>query len=366
MRILDRYIMAHFLGPFAVGVAAFVAVLTGVTEIYYAVQLVTDRGVPLPMVLEIFFLHLPATIALTMPMATVFAALMASGELSSHGEIVAMRAGGVSLLRMMWPIIAAGAAVALMAFAFNEAFSPLCNYRAGTLLQEFAASHDTEKKPVTLRIPETGPPQLLVSADSLDIAHAQMTNVVIIEYAAGKPRNVYFAEQAVWEGTTWLLRRVIHKRDTGKGFQEIRVKELRYPIGRTPEQLRRSPERRAEEYTIPQLRAEAASLLAAPAADAASRKRARFLIQHLHIRIAAPWAALCFSVLGFPLGLRPQRATAGIGFGLSLAVVFVYYILFNVLRGFGEQNTISPVVAAWLPNAIVLGVGIGLLMDQSR
>jgi lipopolysaccharide export system permease protein len=366
MKILDRYILIHFLGPFAVGVAAFVAVLTGVSEIYYAVQLITDKGVPVPTVLQIFFLHLPATIALTMPMATVFAALMASGELSSHGEIVAMRAGGVSIWRMVRPVILAGTVVAIVAFGFNETFSPLCNYRAGTLLQEFAATHDTEKKPVTLRLPESGPPQLLVSADALDVARAEMTNVVIIEYAKGKPRNVYFAEKAIWQGTTWVLRNVIHKRDTGKGFQEIRAKELRYPIGRTPDQLRRSPERRAEEYTIPQLRAEANALLSNPDTDLASRKRATFLIQHLHIRIAAPWAALCFSVLGFPLGLRPQRATAGIGFGLSLAVVFVYYILFNVLRGFGEQNTISPVVAAWLPNAIVLGVGIGLMMDQNR
>lgn len=366
MRILDRYIMAHFLGPFAVGVAAFVAVLTGVTEIYYAVQLVTDKGVPLPTVVEIFFLHLPATIALTMPMATVFASLMASGELSGHGEIVAMRAGGVGIWRMMRSVIIAGAIVAIVAFGFNEAFSPLCNNRAGTLLQEFIASRDTDQKPVTLRLPETGPPQLLVSADRLDIARAEMTNVVIIEYAQSKPRNVYFAEKAKWEGTTWVLRNVIHKRDTGKGFQEIRGTELRYPIGRTPQQLRRSPQRRAEEYTLPQLRAEAAALMSGADADPASRKRASFLIQHLHIRIAAPWAALCFAVLGFPLGLRPQRATAGIGFGLSLAVIFIYYILFNVLRGFGEQNTISPVVAAWLPNAIVLGVGIGLMVDQQR
>jgi lipopolysaccharide export system permease protein len=366
MRILDRYIMAHFLGPFAVGVAAFVAVLTGVTEIYYAVQLVTERGVPLGTVVEIFFLHLPSTVALTMPMATVFAALMAAGELSSHGEIVAMRAGGVSVWRMMRSVVVSGAVVALVAFGFNEAVSPLCNYRAGTMLQNFAMTHDTEQKPITLRLPETGPPQLLISADRLDIMRAEMTNIVIIEYAKSRPRNVFFAEKARWQGTTWILSNVINKRDTGRGFQEVRIKEMKYPIGRTPQQLRRSPERRAEELSIPQLRAEAASLMASPDGGTTARKRASFLIQHIHIRIAAPWAALCFAVLGFPLGLRPQRATAGIGFGMSLAVVFIYYILFNVLRGFGEQNTISPVLAAWLPNIIVLGVGVGLLMDQSR
>jgi len=64
--------------------------------------------------------------------------------------------------------------------------------------------------------------------------------------------------------------------------------------------------------------------------------------------------------------MRPQRTSTGVGFGISLAIVFVYYIVFNVLRAFGEQGAISPLVAAWLPNAVVLSVGLGLMYDASR
>ena len=78
MKIIDRYIARHFIGPFCIGVAAFVAILLGVDQMYQMVQLIMRDGVPLGVVLQVFFLRMPMVVALTMPMATVFAALMCS------------------------------------------------------------------------------------------------------------------------------------------------------------------------------------------------------------------------------------------------------------------------------------------------
>ena len=51
---------------------------------------------------------------------------------------------------------------------------------------------------------------------------------------------------------------------------------------------------------------------------------------------------------------------------VALALVFVYYIIFNFLQAFGQQGAMSPVLAAWLPNIVLLGAGLGLLIDASR
>lgn len=366
MKTIDHYIARQFIGPFFVGVAAFVAILLGIGQIYDAVQLVVRDGFPIGMVLQWFFLRIPTVVALTMPMATVFAALMASGELSSRGEIVAMRAGGVSVWRMAVPVLVAGAGVSVVAFVFNEAIGPACNNRATTMLHSYLREERDIEKPVWFRMPEQGEAQRFVYADKAALAKQVMTNVAIIEFDKGKPREVFFAERAEWRGETWVLMNVVHKRDTGRGYSEEFVKEIRYDIGRSPADIKLKRQKRPEDLTLGELLAESRRLAPARGVRVTGRNRPLKLIQHFHIRIAAPWAAFCFAILGFPLGMRPQRASTGVGFGISLAIVFVYYIVINVLRAFGEQGALSPLLAAWTANVVVIGVGLGLMLEASR
>jgi len=371
MKIIDRYLVQHFAGPFLVGVAAFVGILLGIGEIYKAVQLVVREGLPLLLVLESFFLRMPNVIALTMPMATVFAALMASGELSSHGEVVAMRVGGISVWRLSAPIVIAGCAVSIVAFTFNESVGPACNRRATAIIQRYVRDHKNLDRPLTLQLPEDGPARLLVYADKLSVRDQGMSNVTIVELKGNRPPDTYFAQRAKWQGEQWVLLNVEHKfhRLDSKGeYHEVQVREdeLEYDIGKTPEQMRRGRKRRPEDLSLSELLVQS-NKAAMPAGTRTLGKNWPLVFrQHYHIRVAAPWAALCFAVLGFPLGMRPQRTSTGMGFGLSLAIVFVYYIVFNVLKAFGEQGAMSPFLAAWVPNAVVLAVGLGLTIDVSR
>lgn len=366
MRTIDRYIIAHFTGPFAVGVAAFTAILMGVSEVYWAVDLIVADHVPASLVIQAFFLHMPALIALTMPMATVFAALMAAGELSAHGEVVAMRAGGVGLWRMARPVVLGGVVVALVAVGFNETLGPLCNSRGNGMVREYAAQTKLLSKPLLLRMPEEGQADRIVYADKMDLKRRALMGVTIVEFGDGAPREVFFAKEAQWAGKQWRLVDVRHKVDTGRGYREERLAEVLYDMGRTLEQIQGVPKTRPEDLTLPELRAEARKLEASAATNAKDAERRWWMIQHFHLRLAAPWAAVCFCVLGFPLGLRPQRTSTGIGFGLSLAIIFLYYIVFNSLRAFGEQGALSPVIAAWTPNFLVLGVGLGMMLNASR
>jgi lipopolysaccharide export system permease protein len=367
MRTLDRYIVSHFSRPFLVGVAAFTAVILGVGQLYEVVQLIVESGVPVMTGVEVFLLRMPMMIALTMPMATLFAALMSAGELSSHGEVVAMRAGGIAVGRMMRSVVLASVLVALFGFGFNELVGPACNQRATRLITSFLVTTGKFDRPLHLRMPDSGPTERIVIADKFSPSQKSMSNVIVIEYRGGKPRDVYTADRAEWRGADWVLVQVVHKEDTGRGYREEVAGELEGHIGKTLEEIQSKAKQRPEDLSLNELLARVRNTPAERLRHAAGNdSNALWFLQHFHIRIATPWASLCFAVLGFPLGLRPQRTSTGIGFGLSLAVVFVYYIVLNVLRAFGEQGALSPLVAAWVPNLMVLGVGIGLLFDADR
>jgi lipopolysaccharide export system permease protein len=78
---------------------------------------------------------------------------------------------------------------------------------------------------------------------------------------------------------------------------------------------------------------------------------------HLNLKMAIPFASLVFALLGAPLGITRRRASSSIGLGLSIIVIFVYYILTFISMSFGELKILSPVLAAWLPNFLTAGIG---------
>ena len=366
MKIIDRHIVGHFVRPFLVGVAAFAGIIIGIEQLHTAAQLVVQDGFPVGLVVEALLLRTPMTIALTMPMAALFAALMVAGELSGHGELVAMRAGGASSWRTGLPVVLGGLGVCFVSFALNEAIGPVCGNKGTNMLRDYLRENRELEKWIFFRMPEEGEAQRLVYADSLSVRNRRMTNVTITEFERGQPRDVFFAERAEYSDGAWRLVGVEKKEYTGRGYREVLLPEISYPLGRSIEDIRFKTQKRPEDLTMRELRQEIARTAPERDIPASGTNRNLILRQHMHIRIAAPWAAFCFAILGFPLGMRPQRTSTGTGFGISLAIVFVYYIVFHVLQALGESGTLSPVMAAWVPNSIVLGVGLGMFIDSSR
>ncbi|MDD5382859.1 MAG: LptF/LptG family permease, partial [Candidatus Margulisbacteria bacterium] len=88
-----------------------------------------------------------------------------------------------------------------------------------------------------------------------------------------------------------------------------------------------------------------------------------FKIQ-LNMKMAIPFASLVFALLGAPLGISPRRASSSIGLGLSIIVIFFYYILTFLSMSIGELKLISPGLSAWLPNFMTGGIGWYILSKK--
>src|SRR5581483_520393 len=112
-RILDRYIIKELGPPFAIGVGVFTFFLV-IDRIYQLTDLVITKSVPFALVLPLLIYMLPAFLALTLPMATLVAVLLVCGRLASDLEVAALKASGVSPLRLFRPFLAAGIAITLL------------------------------------------------------------------------------------------------------------------------------------------------------------------------------------------------------------------------------------------------------------
>ena len=127
MRLLDRYILKAFVGPFLFGVFAFTSIFVGTGTLFRIAQYITEYGAPLLLVMKAFFLAMPSIILLTFPMSVLLGSLMAFSRLSSTSEIVVMRAGGLSFLRLAMPVYILALVISIGAVAFNEFVVPRTN-----------------------------------------------------------------------------------------------------------------------------------------------------------------------------------------------------------------------------------------------
>jgi lipopolysaccharide export system permease protein len=90
-------------------------------------------------------------------------------------------------------------------------------------------------------------------------------------------------------------------------------------------------------------------------------KKLTFFQVRTEQKIAFPFVCIVFGLVGTALGSRPQQVSRATSFGLSIAIIFSYYLLAFFMGSLGMIEVLSPFLAAWLPNILGIGVGVGLL-----
>ena len=142
MKILTRYLLRAHVGPF---LFAFLA-LTGVVLINTLARRLAElagKGLPLDIILEFFVLALPATVALTFPMAVLVSILYTFSNFTAENEITAMKASGIDLKRLLLPLLlVAGVLTGVMVW-FNDRVLPESNHRWSQLFIDIARKTPT-------------------------------------------------------------------------------------------------------------------------------------------------------------------------------------------------------------------------------
>ncbi|HSJ23815.1 MAG TPA: LptF/LptG family permease [Longimicrobiales bacterium] len=142
MRILTRYLLRAHIGPFLFALFALTGILF-VNTVARRYQDLAGKGLPLSVVLEVFYLSLPHILALTLPMAVLVAALYAFAQMSADNEITALKASGVSLFRLIMPLVFVAVLFTGFMLWFNDSVLPDTNHRLKNLVADVSAKTPT-------------------------------------------------------------------------------------------------------------------------------------------------------------------------------------------------------------------------------
>lgn len=364
MKRIDRLLLEEIFGPWCFGVAMFSVLIFAGNYLFQISQFFVQGASPIKVV-ELTLLFLPGVIIKTFPMAILLAALLSFGRLSSDSEIIALRAAGVSMRQMMTPVAGFALAIAVAAFLLNELVVPPAALRALALRTEIATElKSSGMQELAASQSKDGKLSVLIAAGGFNLAARTLQKVTITAYdKSEKPSFTLTCPLLVYKGEKdWRIvgGGILNSED---GSVHVELKGDVWPpqvpeIKLTPQDLLRQDLKDLDALSLSQLREQIQQGRTDPHV---SKKQLANLQYGFWNKFALPLAALVYGLLGAPLGIRNVRTGAATGFAVSVAIIFLYITLANLMNVYAMGGVIPAYVASFTPLLIGL-VAAGVII----
>jgi LPS export ABC transporter permease LptG len=270
-----------------------------------------------------------------------------------------MRASGVSLVRLLVPVFAVAAFVTVAVFAFNETVVPPANRMRDRVYQEeirhIRRPAATERADVTY----LGAGGRVFFIRLYVVPERRMHEVSLQEFRSGRLVRRIDAAEATWDGSRWVfstgyVRSFEADAEEAKPFTRLAVGG----IPERPEDFELEA-RKPDEMNLIELREYIGRLRASGA------RVANYLVD-LHLKLAFPLINFIVVMIGAPVATRLRLQSAALGFGLSIAIAFVFYAFMRAGQAFGHSGVLPPYVAAWLGDFVFGAVGLVMMARAQR
>ena len=350
--LLNKLILGACAGPFMFGILIFVLIFVAGDLLFQAAKLIIEQGVSFSVVTRLFFYRLPEVIVMTIPMSSLLSSLLGMSTLNGGSELIALKSLGIPFTRILRPIFFASIMISLIGFGLNETVVPFGAIAADRLMKFEIMKHQASvvQEKVFLRDEENGKLKRVLYIDELDPEKGLISGIMMHEFDdEGRLSHTLNARRGTWRDSQWWVEdgRMYDVDRDGEIRLLIRFERQRLAIRISPEQLQNST-RRPADMSAHELWSYIKQM------DESSSQLSQLWVM-FHLKVAVPWACLIMAVLGASFGAaRRGRSGGGVGFGISVVIVFAYYVVMSLCRAFGEAGALPPFIAGWGPNLVFL------------
>jgi lipopolysaccharide export system permease protein len=351
--------LSELAGPFGFGLSAFTLIFAA-TQILAIGRLVSDEHAPLWAAIEDFLWHLPGIVALVIPMALLLGTLLAIQRLSGESEITAMKAGGITFLRVVAPMLLAGLLMSVVTLVLQEAVVPFSEDQA-TQLEDNVIRHTSAfNKDLTVKAPLPGGGEQMTIATAYEPHSQALLHVTLIQYdSQNVPTLIAFADRAEFSADRWTLENVSSYRfePTGDVTAAPKQATMDVELGESPADI---VKRIKGDDPDTMSRSDIAGIIRS---GQLTQGELRKYVTAYQEKLARPFAGFVFVLIAVPFGLRAMRGggNTSLGFGLAVLIAFIYYIVLVVFSSIGEAFLPLAPLAAWMPNLIFTAIGAARL-----
>jgi lipopolysaccharide export system permease protein len=352
MKTLHKYILNEIWPTFLTSLLVFIFIVLAARMVSIS-EWIVNHGVPLVMVIKLILFLLPSIILFALPASTLMAVFIAFLRLSGDNEILAIKSSGISLYKMMPPVLGASVVAGLMAFIIGIFGSPYGNRTFKDLILKIAQT--TAALGIKERVFSEPFNNITFYVNSLSSKDGTMKDVFLVDRREPANTNTIVAR----EGQILLNPKsrtiTIHFTGgtifmVGEKFDAVRTTKFdTYDLNIGLDDIvtsLSSREKAPKEMYIKEL---AEQLKTVPKGEA----RYNDMIIELMEKFSIPLAVILMGVIGMPLGAQIKTRSRFHGIVISLVIFLVYYFSLAGVRSIGETGAISPLFGSWLPNLLL-------------
>ncbi len=359
MRIIPVYLVRRFLSPFFYGIFLFLIIII-VSELFDRRETLAHHSGVLFSFLEYLGWRLPEWLVQVLPVSVLLATLFSLGNLSRNNEIIALKASGLHIFQMVYPLILLTLGISLFSLVIGETLVPFANQKAEYTYTVKVKGRTMKSSTKFYDVIVSGKNGFKYTIGLVDSQKQALHNVSVYQFDSHSVliRRID-AQKAVWQKNgKWLFyegtifeftkNQITHQ----ENFSEKLVSLPESPGDLIP--TRKKPRHmnffQLKKYT------ERLQRQGIPV------NKEKVL---LHLKLAFPFSNLIILLLGVPFALEVGRGGKSIGFALSILISFLYWGTIIIGQAMGESKFLPPPLAAWFANIIFLLVG-GILFRRVR
>ena len=375
--LMDRWLVAQILPPMLFAISAFTVISLSVGVMFDLIRKIVEFGLPLFLAIKVLFYSLPSFLVLSFPMAVLLSTLLAYGKLSANSELLALKSLGIKTSRIIAPAIAVSIFMTGLTFYFNDNLVPASNKLAESTLRSgigSSFSNETGKDNIMFsrygsRIDSSTNKPTTINTYLTHIFYASffenniMQGVTVLDFSRQDIQQILKAKSARFDknNSSWIFSEgTIVSVDQGGQTTNIQFETYRYPFVEGPLDLAKIPKDASEMSLSQALEAERIYK------ETGNLKEIRRIQVRIQEKFTLPCACLVFGLIGSSLGSKSNlRSSKSQGFGLSVILILIYYVMSFVFSSFGVKGLFTPLIATWLPVLISMGGGIYFLRKSS-
>jgi lipopolysaccharide export system permease protein len=366
IKIINRYILREISYPFFIIIFVLTFVLL-MGKILQLMDLMVNKGVSFIDISKLFLLLTPSFLILTIPISLLISILIGLGRLSGDNEINILKASGISLYKLIFPVAIASLIAFIMTAVTSLFLVPQSKYATKNLLYTIA------KKKASIGIKEKvfndDFKGLLLYADNVPISGDYMKGVIISDTRISKEPSTIIAEKAYLVSDPKLMTVTLRLENGSTHIVDTKLKNYRkmdfslYDVNLDIEssiaEEKKVKTKDSTEMTVWEL---SKKLKTSGIEGAVFREMAI----EFYKTITTPLSCIVFGIIGIPLGIRSHRTAKSRGFTVGLFTAFIYYIIRLGGEALVETGRLSPFIGTWAPNIIFSIIGFYLLFRAAN
>lgn len=350
IRILDQLVARTFLKLFLIFLMASPSLFV-VGDITENLDTYIDRGLSGAEVAKAYLFQLPLYIQWSFPIAALVAAVFTIHSMTTHREIVAAKAGGISFHRIAGPILAMGLLLTGVALVLAEVV-PRANRVAAAILQ----NEDPRRSWRTDFVYESDSGYTW-QVSRLTSVDGRMNDVILERPPTAKGGGLHMVAQDAsydtihgWTFENGYVRRLLAD-STERSFEFDRLRIA--GVDERPEELLEMP-REPDEMTYREIDRMARVI------ERTGGNARPYLVEREQ-KLAIPVATLVVILFGVPLATSNRRGGTAYGIGVALGTTILYMLLLKISSALGKAGVLAAFTAAWLPNLVFFVAAVYLL-----